>query len=42
MVVAAEYFIHRYFLEATQVEFTLGEAREHLLRLGAHSAVEPV
>jgi acyl-CoA dehydrogenase len=40
--VATEYFIHRYFLAAKQIEFTLGGAKEQLLRLGAHLAVEPV
>jgi acyl-CoA dehydrogenase len=42
MGVATEYFIHRYFLAAKQIEFTLGGAKDQLLRLGAHLAVEPV
>jgi alkylation response protein AidB-like acyl-CoA dehydrogenase len=42
MGVATEYFIHRYFIAAKQIEFTLGGAKEQLLRLGARLAVEPV
>ncbi len=42
MGVATEYSIHRYFLAAKQIEFMLGGAKEQLLRLGAHLAVEPV
>jgi acyl-CoA dehydrogenase len=42
MGVATEYFIHRYFLAAKQIEFTLGGAKEQLLRLGTHLAAEPV
>ena len=42
MGVATEYSIHRYFIAAKQIEFTLGGAKEQLLRLGARLAVEPV
>jgi acyl-CoA dehydrogenase len=42
MGVATEYFIHRYFIAAKQIEFTLGGAKEQLLRLGARLAAEPV
>ncbi len=34
MGVATEYPIHRYFIAAKQIEFTLGAAKEQLLRLG--------
>jgi acyl-CoA dehydrogenase len=42
MGVATEYSIHRYFIAAKQIEFTLGGAKEQLLRLGARLAAEPV
>jgi 3-oxocholest-4-en-26-oyl-CoA dehydrogenase beta subunit len=42
MGVATEYSIHRYFIAAKQIEFTLGGAKEQLLRLGARLADEPV
>ncbi|MDH2429090.1 acyl-CoA/acyl-ACP dehydrogenase [Sphaerisporangium sp. TRM90804] len=35
MGVAEEYFVHRYFLHAKQIEFALGGATEQALRLGA-------
>jgi len=42
MGVATEYFIHRYFITAKQIEFALGSAKEQLLRIGASLAAEPV
>jgi acyl-CoA dehydrogenase len=42
MGVATEYPIHRYFIAAKQIEFTLGAAKEQLLRLGSLLAAEPV
>ncbi|GAA3826991.1 acyl-CoA dehydrogenase family protein [Sphaerisporangium flaviroseum] len=35
MGIAEEYFVHRYFLHAKQIEFGLGGATEQALRLGA-------
>ena len=37
-----DYPIHRYFLWLKQIEFTLGAATPHLVRLGAILAAEPV
>ena len=42
MGVATEYPIHRFFIAAKQVEFTLGSATEQRLRIGASLAAEPV
>jgi acyl-CoA dehydrogenase len=42
MGVAIEYPIHRYFVAAKQVEFTLGGATEQRLRIGARLAAEAV
>jgi acyl-CoA dehydrogenase len=42
MGVATEYFVHRFFLAAKQIEFTLGGEKEQLLRLGSQLAGEPV
>ena len=42
MGVAVEYPIHRYFVAAKQVEFTLGGATEQRLRIGARLAAEAV
>jgi 3-oxocholest-4-en-26-oyl-CoA dehydrogenase beta subunit len=41
MGVATEYFIHRYFLHAKQLEFMLGGATEQALRIGAKLAAQP-
>jgi 3-oxocholest-4-en-26-oyl-CoA dehydrogenase beta subunit len=37
-----DYPLHRYFVAAKRNEFTLGAATEHLRRLGALLADEPV
>ncbi|MFC6085047.1 acyl-CoA dehydrogenase family protein [Sphaerisporangium aureirubrum] len=42
MGIAEEYFVHRYFLHAKQLEFTLGGATEQALRLGAMLASTPL
>ncbi|MEV7964517.1 acyl-CoA dehydrogenase family protein [Sphaerisporangium sp. NPDC088356] len=42
MGIAEEYFVHRYFLHAKQIEFALGGATEQALRLGAMLATETV
>ncbi len=42
MGVATEYPIHRFFIAAKQVEFTLGSATEQRLRIGASLAADPV
>jgi acyl-CoA dehydrogenase len=42
MGIATEYFIHRYFAFAKQIEFSLGGASEQAMRIGAHLAAEPV
>ncbi len=42
MGIALEYFIHRYFSFAKQIEFSLGSANEQALRIGAHFAATPV
>jgi alkylation response protein AidB-like acyl-CoA dehydrogenase len=42
MGVATEYPIHRFFIAAKQIEFTLGSATEQRLRIGASLAAEPV
>jgi len=42
MGVATEYPIHRFFIAAKQIEFTLGGATEQRLRIGASLAAEPV
>ncbi|HWW44712.1 MAG TPA: acyl-CoA dehydrogenase family protein [Acidimicrobiia bacterium] len=42
MGVAVEYPIHRYFVAAKQVEFSLGGATEQRLRIGARLAAEAV
>lgn len=42
MGVDTDYPIHRYFLAGKQAEFTLGNATEHLLRIGRTLAEEPV
>ena len=42
MGIALEYFIHRYFSFAKQIEFSLGSANEQALRIGAHFAANPV
>ena len=42
MGVATEYPIHRYFLAAKQLEFSLGGATEQRLRIGARLAAETV
>ncbi|MBX6389911.1 MAG: acyl-CoA/acyl-ACP dehydrogenase [Frankia sp.] len=41
MGIAEEYFIHRYFLHAKQLEFTLGNASEQARRLGELIASTP-
>ena len=41
MGIAKEYFIHRYFAFAKQIEFSLGGATEQALRIGAHLAAQP-
>jgi 3-oxocholest-4-en-26-oyl-CoA dehydrogenase beta subunit len=41
MGVATEYFIHRYFLHAKQLEFALGGASEQALRIGDQLAAQP-
>lgn len=41
MGVATEHPIHRYFLAAKQLEFTLGNATEQRLRIGARLASQP-
>jgi acyl-CoA dehydrogenase len=41
MGVAVEYPLHRYFLWAKQLEFSLGGATQQLVRLGAALAAEP-
>ncbi|WP_045875917.1 acyl-CoA dehydrogenase family protein [Pseudofrankia sp. DC12] len=41
MGVAEEYFVHRYFLHAKRLEFTLGNAPEQARRLGALLADTP-
>jgi alkylation response protein AidB-like acyl-CoA dehydrogenase len=40
MGIAEEYFVHRYFLHAKQIEFALGGATEQALRLGDMLASE--
>jgi len=42
MGIATEYFIHRYFAFAKQIEFSLGGASEQAMRIGAHLAAAPV
>jgi 3-oxocholest-4-en-26-oyl-CoA dehydrogenase beta subunit len=42
MGVATEYFIHRYFLHAKQLEFALGGATEQARRIGDQLAAQPV
>ncbi|HVM66334.1 MAG TPA: acyl-CoA dehydrogenase family protein [Acidimicrobiales bacterium] len=42
MGIAMEYPLHRYFVAAKQVEFTLGGATEQRLRIGARLAAEAV
>ena len=42
MGIALEYFIHRYFSFAKQIEFSLGSANEQALRIGAYFAANPV
>jgi 3-oxocholest-4-en-26-oyl-CoA dehydrogenase beta subunit len=37
-----DYPIHRYFLWSKQLEFVLGPGAQHLARVGAHLAAEPV
>lgn len=41
MGIATEYFIHRYFAFAKQIEFSLGSATQQALRIGAHLASAP-
>lgn len=41
MGIATEYFIHRYFAFAKQIEFSLGGATEQSLRIGSHLAAAP-
>ncbi|WP_436774727.1 acyl-CoA dehydrogenase family protein [Yinghuangia sp. YIM S09857] len=41
MGIAEEYFVHRYFVHAKQIEFSLGGANEHALRIGAAFAATP-
>jgi len=41
MGVATEYPIHRYFVHAKQLEFSLGSATEQRLRIGARLAAQP-
>ncbi|WTW94119.1 acyl-CoA/acyl-ACP dehydrogenase [Streptomycetaceae bacterium NBC_01309] len=41
MGIAEEYFVHRYFVHAKQIEFSLGGANEHALRIGAGFAATP-
>ena len=42
MGIATEYFIHRYFSFAKQIEFSLGSASEQVLRIGAaFAATQP-
>ncbi len=41
MGIATEYFVHRYFAFAKQIEFSLGGATEQALRIGAHLAAAP-
>jgi 3-oxocholest-4-en-26-oyl-CoA dehydrogenase beta subunit len=41
MGVATEYFVHRYFVHAKQIEFMLGGATEQALRIGDALAAEP-
>lgn len=41
MGIAEEYFVHRYFLHAKRLEFTLGNAAEQSRRLGALLAETP-
>ncbi|MBL7496504.1 acyl-CoA/acyl-ACP dehydrogenase [Frankia sp. CNm7] len=41
MGIAEEYFVHRYFLHAKQLEFTLGGASEQARRLGDALAATP-
>jgi 3-oxocholest-4-en-26-oyl-CoA dehydrogenase beta subunit len=41
MGVATEYPIHRYFVHAKQIEFSLGSAMEQRLRIGARLAAQP-
>ncbi|TVR27524.1 MAG: acyl-CoA dehydrogenase [Ilumatobacter sp.] len=41
MGIATEYFVHRYFAFAKQIEFSLGGATEQALRIGAHLASAP-
>ena len=42
MGIAKEYFIHRYFAWAKQIEFSLGAATEQAMLIGATLATEPV
>ena len=42
MGIAKEYFIHRYFAFAKQIEFSLGAATEQAMLIGATLATEPV
>ena len=42
MGIAKEYFIHRYFSFAKQIEFSLGGATEQALRIGAQLAAQSV
>lgn len=42
MGIAEEYFVHRYFLHAKQIEFALGGATEQAIRLGTMLASLPV
>ncbi|HSA53339.1 MAG TPA: acyl-CoA dehydrogenase family protein [Yinghuangia sp.] len=41
MGIAEEYYVHRYFVHAKQIEFSLGGANEHALRIGAAFAATP-
>lgn len=41
MGIATEYFVHRYFAFAKQIEFSLGGATEQALRIGAQLAAAP-
>ncbi|MDI2131799.1 acyl-CoA dehydrogenase family protein [Yinghuangia seranimata] len=41
MGIAEEHFVHRYFVHAKQIEFSLGGANEQALRIGAGFAARP-